>query len=368
MKCLVIGGAGFIWSHTVDALLEKGYDVRILDNLSHPAHTKGKPSYLPQDAEFMLGDVCNKENLRKALQNVDVIFHFAAHNSYSSDFSYVFQVNCVSTALLYEIIVEDKLDIKKVIVASSQAVYGEGKYRCPNCNRIKYPNIRSLAQLEKGECELFCDSCNGMLQAMWTNENRVNPQSQYAISKHTQELTSLSLAKRYNIPTCCLRYSNVQGSRQSIFSGYSGACRIFCVNQFFDKQPSIYEDGKQKRDFVNVKDVVAANLVVLKSPKADYKAFNVGGGKTYSIIEFANMVSGIFNKNIKAKFTGEYRFGDTRHIFSDISHLKELGWKPRFSPEVSIREFVNWVNELKDVKNVLADAEEQMRLFKILRN
>lgn len=367
MRCLITGGAGFIGSHTVDALLKKGYKVRILDNLTKPVHLKGKPSYLPSDAEFFLGDVRNKDDWQKALRDVDVVFHFAAYQDYLPDFSKFFHVNCVSTALLYELIEEEKLEIQKVIVASSQAVYGEGKYRCPKCNRIKFPNIRLLNRLEKGDWELRCDECKNLLQAMWTNENRVNPQNQYAISKYTQELISINLGRRYNIPTCCLRYSIVQGPRQSIFNAYSGACRIFCISQFFNKQPSVYEDGKQIRDFVNIQDVVAANLTVLESSKADYKVFNVGGGKAYTVLEFANIVSSIFGKNIEPQITGEFRFGDTRHIFSDTSRLKELGWKQKFTPKESVEDYISWLEKLNNIDNVLAEAEKQMKNLNVLR-
>ncbi len=367
MRCLITGGAGFIGSHTVDALIKKGYKVRILDDLSHPNHKNGKPSYLHQGAEFILGSVCNKEDLQKALQDVDFVYHFAAYKSYLPDFGKFFYVNSVGTGLLYEVIIEEKLEIKKVIVASSQAVYGEGKYRCPSCNKIKYPNIRSVAQLENGQYELCCDTCKSVLQAMWTNENRVNPQNQYAISKYTQELTSLTIGKRYRIPTCCLRYSIVQGPRQSIYNAYSGACRIFGINQFFNKRPSIFEDGKQVRDFVNIYDVVDANITVLESTKVNNKVFNVGGGDTYSILEFANIVSKVFGKNISSKLTGEYRYGDTRHIFSDISRLGELGWKPKFHPEDSVKSYKEWLEELPIVDNVIDDFEKEMKKLSVIR-
>ncbi|MDZ7265095.1 MAG: NAD-dependent epimerase/dehydratase family protein, partial [candidate division KSB1 bacterium] len=256
MNCLVTGGAGFIGSHTVDALLARGYRVRILDNLSKPVHLKGKPGYLPADAEFMLGDVRNKDDWEKALQGVDVVFHFAAYQDYLPDFSKFFYVNSMGTALLYEIIVEKRLNIQKVIVASSQAVYGEGKYRCPKCNRIKFPDLRTENDLMNGRWNHRCQDCGATLQAMWTNENRVNPQNQYALSKYSQEQLSLNLGKRYQIPTVCLRYSIVQGPRQSIYNAYSGACRIFSLSLFFDRQPPVYEDGNQVRDFVNIHDVV----------------------------------------------------------------------------------------------------------------
>ncbi len=368
MRCLVTGGAGFIGSHTVDALLARGDDVRILDNLSKPVHLKGKPDYLPADVEFMLGDVRSKDDWIKALDGVDAIFHFAAYQDYLPDFSTFFHINAVGTALMYEVIVEKKLDVRKIVVASSQAVYGEGKYRCAKCNRIKFPDIRSAEQLMQQQWELVCDDCGHPLKAMWTNENRVNPQNQYAISKYTQEITSINLGRRYDIPTACLRYSIVQGPRQSIYNAYSGACRIFSLSLFFDQAPPVYEDGQQQRDFVNIHDVVAANLTVLDSPKADYRVFNVGGGKAYTVEAFARIVSDVFGKSIEPDITGKYRFGDTRNIFSDISRLRELGWRPHFTPRDSVQEYVEWLRTLDGIENVLEEAEKKMRQLNVIRD
>lgn len=368
MNCLVAGGAGFIGSHTVDALLARGYNVRILDILAKPVHRNGKPDYIPDQVDFMIGDVRNKEDWERALEGIDVVYNFAAHQDYLPDFSTFFHVNSVGTALLYEIIVEKKLPIKKVIVASSQAVYGEGKYRCPRCNRIKFPDIRDRESLEAGHWNHRCQDCSSTLQAMWTNEKRVNPQNQYALSKYSQEQVSINLGKRYQIPTVCLRYSIVQGPRQSIYNAYSGACRIFCLNLFFDRQPPVYEDGNQVRDFVNIGDVVQANLRVLDAPQADYQIFNVGCGKTYTVLEFAQRVAKIFDKKITPKITGQYRFGDTRHIFSDISKLKSIGWKPTHKIEDSIKAYIGWLENLNDIDNVLDHTEKQMKALNVVRS
>jgi len=368
MNCLVAGGAGFIGSHTVDALLARGYQVRILDNLSKPVHLKGKPNYIPDEAEFFLGDVRNRADWDQALEGIDVVFNFAAYQDYLPDFSKFVHVNSVGTALLYETVVEKKLPIKKIIVASSQAVYGEGKYRCPRCNRIKFPDIREISDLERGKWNHCCQDCATPLQAMWTNEKRVNPQNQYALSKYSQEQLSTNLGKRYQIPTVCLRYSIVQGPRQSIYNAYSGACRIFCLSLFFDRQPPVYEDGMQVRDFVNIFDVVQANLKVLDSPHADYQIFNVGCGKTYTVLEFAQLVAKVFDKKITPKITGQYRFGDTRHIFSDISKLKSIGWKPVHKVEDSIKAYIEWLKELNEIDDVLDHAEQQMKALNVVRS
>jgi dTDP-L-rhamnose 4-epimerase len=228
MRVLVTGGAGFIGSHTVDALIEKGYDVRILCNLSERVHKNGAPPYLPEKAEFIKGDVRSRSDWIKALENVDAVYHFAAYQDYMPDFSTYFHVNSVGTSLLYEVAVEKNFPLKKIIIASSQAIYGEGKYKCVKDGH-QYPDIRLDEQLTDGCWEVPCPVCGKEMTPQWSDESQVNPQNQYGISKYSQELIALNLGKRYSIPTVCLRYSIVQGARQSFYNSYSGAMRIFCL-------------------------------------------------------------------------------------------------------------------------------------------
>lgn len=374
-RVLVTGGAGFIGSHTVDALILKNHQVRILDNFEKPVHLKGKPNYIPKDVELIEGDVRNKRDWEQALDGVDVVYHFAAYQDYLTDFSKFFHVNSVGTALLFEVVVERNIPLQKVIVASSQAVYGEGKYKCPNdkCqspiknNGICYPDIRSEEQLSKGQWDHRCPDCGEVLEPLPTDESKVNPQNQYAISKYSQELTALNLGKRYGIPTVAMRYSIVQGPRQSFYNAYSGACRIFGLNYFFNKQPIIYEDGKQIRDFVNIHDVVSANIMVLEEPKANYQVFNVGGGTEYTVKEFAEIVRKVFGKNEPPKITGEYRYGDTRHIISDIKKLKALGWEPEHSPLKSVMDYAAWLEEQVDINDVLDYTDKKMKELNVVR-
>jgi dTDP-L-rhamnose 4-epimerase len=366
MHILVTGGAGFIGSHTVDEVLRRGHRVRIIDSLEKPVHLKGRPDYIPEAAEFIEGDVRNRKDMERALKDIGVVFHLAAYQDYLPDFSKFFQVNCVGTALIYELIVEKALPIKKVIVASSQAVYGEGKYRCDK-HGIFFPNIRSTEQLERGEWEINCPQCKKAGTPQITDEEIVNPQNQYAISKYTQELIALNLGRRYHIPTTALRYSIVQGPRQSFCNAYSGACRIFCLSAYFDRQLPIYEDGMQLRDYVNIGDVVKANLLVMDDPRADYQVFNVGGGKGYTVIEFARIVAKTFGKEFKPEITGEFRFGDTRHIISSIDKLKALGWKPKNSVEKSVRDYYEWLNNRAVTEDILDYAEKKMRELKVVR-
>jgi dTDP-L-rhamnose 4-epimerase len=365
-KVLVTGGAGFIGSHTVDRLLKIGYDVRILDNLQKPVHLKGKPSYIPKEAEFILGDVRDKDTIEKALENVDYVFHLAAYQDYLPDFSTFFHVNSVSTALIYEIAVAKQLPIKKIIVASSQFVNGEGIYKDKNGNFF-YPKRRTNQQLEKSQWD-FTDIEGNKLDYIWTPETYACPPNQYAISKYSQELMALNFGERYNIPSVAMRYSIVQGSRQSFYNMYSGACRIFSLSYYFDKAPTVYEDGLMIRDFVNVHDVVDANILVMQDERANYNAYNVGGGKAYTVKSFAEIVAKEFGKeHIKPNISGEYRFGDTRNACSEITKLKSLGWSPLRTAADSVKEYVEYLKAQTDIQDILDYAEKTMKNLNVVR-
>ena len=195
----------------------------------------------------------------------------------------------------------------------------------------------------------------------------INPQNQYALSKHSEESIAINLGRRYGIPSVALRYSIVQGPRQSFYNAYSGANRIFSLNLFLDKPPTIYEDGGQVRDYVNIHDVVRANLLVLEKDEANYQIFNVGGGKPYTVLEFYDIVKEVFAKDIEAKMPGVYRYGDTRHIFSDISKLRSLGWEPQFSPLKSVSDYKKYLEEQTDIQDILDYAEAQMKKMNVVR-
>ena len=366
MKALVIGGAGFIGSHTVDALLEAGHEVRILDCLQKPVHLKGRPEYLQPEAEFVEGDIRDKELLLTCLRGVDVVFNFAAYQDYLPDFSTFFHVNAVGTALIYELILEHKLPVQKVVVATSQAVAGEGLYHDADGNAFT-PDIRPEAQLEKGQWEVLD---NQGRPAAWqlTPETVANPQNQYGMSKLSQEMITLQLGKRYDIPSVAMRYSIVQGPRQSFYNAYSGACRIFSLSLYFDKAPIVYEDGQQIRDFVNIHDVVAANMLVMKDDRANYRAFNVGGGRPYTVQAFADTCCKVFEKEIQPQLPGHYRYGDTRHICSDITALRSLGWKPTQTCEDSVREYREYLEQQTDIEDILDYAEKKMKAMNVVRS
>lgn len=366
-KVLVTGGAGFIGSHTADLLLEEGYEVRVLDNLSEPVHAeKIWPDYLSSDLEKVLGDVRNREDWEEALDGVDFVIHLAAYQDLLPNYSKFFTTNTVGTSLLYEIIVEKRLPIKKIIVASSQFVYGEGKYMCGK-DGVVYAPPRQLEDLEKGQWDPRCPVCGGKVVSQPLTEDYANPRNQYSISKYSQELIGLNLGQLNNIPTVALRYSIVQGPRQSFRNAYSGVLRIFTLKNLRGEPAPIYEDGQQLRDYVNVEDVARATLLVLENDRADYQVFNVGGGKGYTVLDFANIVAGATGFKGAPRMAGEFRLGDTRHSVSDISKLESLGWSPTKSPKDSVQEYVSWIKTQKMDKDYTGEAEEKMRELGTLR-
>jgi dTDP-L-rhamnose 4-epimerase len=370
MKILITGGAGFIGSHTADALIAGGHTVRILDNLQSTVHPKGKPAYLHPKADFILGDVRDAKAWRKALEGVEAVYHLAAYQDYLPDFSTFFTVNAASTALLYELLVaEPKLHrVQKVIVAASQAVMGEGRYNCKNCaDHDFFPEIRLEAQLAKGQWEHRCPVCGSQLQWQPSDESVIRPCNQYALSKHSQEQIAIQLGRRYAIASVVMRYSIVQGPRQSFYNAYSGAMRIFALSLYFDRAPTIYEDGRQIRDFVNIYDVVDANLRVLETPAADYQVFNVGGGTAWTVSRFYEAMQTQVGKHLDAHMDGYYRYGDTRHIFSDTSKLKALGWIAKRSVSDSIQDYWDYLTAFQEKSDILAYAEHHMRQLNVIR-
>jgi len=368
LKVLITGGAGFIGSHTTDLLLEKGYEVRILDSLEPPVHhQRQKPEYIPDGVEFILGDVRNKSDMGKALQGVDAIYHLAAYQGYLTDFSKFASVNDSGTALLYEVIVNEHLPVEKVILGSSQAVYGEGKYEC-HTHGVQYPPPRELSQLEREEWEIKCPLCSQSLRPLPIDESRVNPHNQYAVSKYSQELYALTLGKRFSIPTVVLRYSITQGPRQSFYNAYSGILRIFTTRLLNSLPPIIYEDGKQLRDYVHVGDVAEANLLVLENDSANFEVFNVGGNKAMTVLEYAKLVMTILRKNMQPEIHSEFRFGDVHHIVSDVSKLKRLGWQLKIPLEQAVREYLEWVQKQAEISDYSAEAEKMMRRQGVIRS
>ncbi len=366
MKILVTGGAGFIGSHTCDRLLSLGHEVIVLDALTRPVHRNGRPAYLTPGTHFYQGDTRNRDLVTNLLRRVNAVYHFAAYQDYLPDFSRFSDVNVVSTALLYEIIVAERLDLARVVVASSQSAMGEGLYWCP-VDGEQTPGMRPESALAAGQWDIPCPVCGGRMELRATPERVSNPQNAYGMSKLGQEMIAINLGHRYGIPTVALRYSIVQGPRQSVYNAYSGACRIFCLSYLLGKAPILYEDGGAIRDYVNVEDVVDANVLVLWDDRAAGRVFNVGGGQAVTTGELADIVMRQYGSDQPGIVTGEYRFGDTRHIVSDISALRELGWEPRHTPTQSVAAYAAWLEDIEGLHAVLAEADARMRALGVVR-
>jgi dTDP-L-rhamnose 4-epimerase len=360
MKVLVTGGAGFIGSHLVDRFLQEGFQVRVLDNLDPRVHPHGLPSYLPRNIEFLHGDVTDRETLLFALRGVDVVSHQAAYQDYMLDFSRFLCVNAVGTALMFELIVQHHLPVKKVIVASSQAIYGEGQYECKEHGSF-LPRPRSQQQLRHENWEIGCPVCGQTAVSRRLEEPEVNPYNQYAVSKLAQEKSALGLGWLHGIPTVALRYSITQGARQSLFNHYSGVCRIFCSRAMRNEPLIIYEDGYQTRDFVHIQDVLEANMLVLRNDHANFQAFNVGSGISTTIREYAEEVLRRVRSSAGIKLSGEYRCGDNRHSVSSVEKLKELGWRPQRGLDAILDDFLAWVGEIGGIPQQIGDAYADMR-------
>ena len=363
MKVLVTGGAGFIGSHTVDLLLEKGYQVRILDSLQPRVHPRGKPDYVPAEAEFIKGDVADPGDLAPALDGVDYVFHLAAYQDYMPDFSRFIHTNTESAALMFELIVGDpkRYPVQKIIFASSQAVSGEGKYRCVENDAIFYPGPRSPGDLCRAQWDFACADCGGPAEPQLIDEATCNnPHTAYGVSKYAIELLAFNLGRRYGIATAAMRYTYVQGPRNSFYNAYSGIARRFALRIRAGLPPVCYEDGQQLRDYVNVYDVARANLLALESPQADGMAFNVGGGRAVTVREFARIMLDASGSSLEPQVPGEFRLGDTRHTVSDITRMQALGWQPTIPVEANVHQYLDWLDTQTGTEEYLFEAERIM--------
>jgi dTDP-L-rhamnose 4-epimerase len=385
--CLVTGGAGFIGSHTVDLLVAHGYEVRVLDSLQPRVHPTGKPSWLSSSAEFVQGDVTDAPTMRQALEGVHSVIHLAAYQDYMPDFSRFIHTNTESAALIFEIAVSDpaRYPLQKVVFASSQAVCGDGRYLCTSCaggvaapamsdqlvsptlaygftsEAVHVPPPRSMEQLRRGDWDVRCPECGHAMSPLLIDERTVSPGTAYGISKYAIELLADRLGRRYEIPTACMRYTYVQGPRNSFHNPYSGVARRFVLRLLDGLAPVIYEDGEQLRDYVNVRDVARANLLVLEDERSNYGVFNVGGGRATPVHTVAEILIAAFRSDLRAEVPGEFRVGDTRHTVSDISALRALGWAPTVSLEDSLAEYAAWVREQGGASGRIEETERIMR-------
>ena len=359
---LITGGAGFIGSNLTRKLVDKGFKVTILDNLSKQIHGETQNSTLYKSikdiANFIKGDVCNKSDWKKAIRGQDAVIHLAAETGTGQsmyEISRYNEVNILGTSHLLDILSNGNHSIKKIIIASSRSIYGEGKYICEK-DGIVYPNERKDSDMEVGKFNPICDKCGESLILCSTDEDsKIHPSSIYGITKQQQEQMILLMGKTLNIPAVALRYQNVYGPGQSLSNPYTGILSIFSTRLLNENDIDIYEDGQESRDFVFIDDVVNATILALEKSEANNQIFNVGSGVATSVSEVANLLKSLYNSDVNISVSGKYRLGDIRHNYADLLKIKKgLGFCPKFDFISGITSFVNWVK----TQDVMEDKYE----------
>jgi dTDP-L-rhamnose 4-epimerase len=360
-RALVTGGAGLIGSHVADLLRREGWSVRVLDNLEPQTHRHGKPAWIGKDVEFIEGDVVDRETITSALSNIDVVFHQAAYGGYMPEIAKYVRVNSLGTAQMLEIIREQNLPIKKIVVASSQAVYSEGAATCPE-HGLVFPDVRPVEQLQAGDWSVHCPICQAVTTSAPTPERApVGGETVYGLTKVDQEKLVLLWGKQIGIPTVALRYSCTYGPRQSIFNPYTGVIAIFCTRLLNDLPPVLYEDGEQTRDFSFVEDIARANLLAAESDKLDGLPVNVGSGEGVSIRQVAEQISDALDIHIAPEVNGEFRPGEMRHLTSGTERIRAAGYAPQVDLATGIRRYLDWIRQQADVRDYFSEAANILR-------
>jgi dTDP-L-rhamnose 4-epimerase len=346
-RVLITGGAGFIGSHLADELLEHGYEVRALDNLSDQVHGSdgGRPGYLSPEVELIEGDVRDPETVRKALDGVDAVFHYAARVGVGQSMYEIEKytsVNNLGTAVLLEALIERP--VRRLVVASSMSIYGEGLYVDAQ-GRPVIGQERDLERLKAHDWEVRDEQGQALTPVPTPETKTPCLSSVYALSKHDQERLCLMAGRAYSIPTVALRFFNVYGTRQALSNPYTGVLAIFASRLLNGNPPLIFEDGRQMRDFVHVSDVARASRLALEVEAARDQVFNVGSGRQYTVLEIARSMAKVLGREeIAAEVTGKYRVGDIRHCFADVSLARRvLGYQPQMPLERGLIELSSWL-------------------------
>ncbi len=351
---LISGGAGFIGSNLALKLLDRGYEVTILDNLNPQIHgfaPEKSYSYnlIKDKVRFVKGDVNSAQDWEVALREVNVVIHLAAETGTGQSMyeinKYV-NSNIGGTANLLELLTEDKHHVNKLVIAASRAVYGEGKFECKK-HGVVYPESRADKDMKKGDFEVKCPICNDKVTVLATDENsKLHPTSVYGFTKQAQEELCMIVGKSINVPVVSFRFQNVYGPGQSLKNPYTGILSIFSTRIKNGNDLNIFEDGLETRDFVYIDDVTDAIILGIEKDAANYEIFNVGSGEKIDVLTVANVLKEKYKANIKINVTGNYRLGDIRHNLGDLSSISaKLGYYPKVSFKEGISNFVDWVEK-----------------------
>jgi dTDP-L-rhamnose 4-epimerase len=365
-RVLVTGGAGFVGSHLVDAILRRGHSVTVYDNVTPQVHAGSVPEYLSTDVRLIRGDMRDLAKLTNAVRGADVIFHLAAAVGVGQsmyEIANYMGANTQGTANLLQAVLDSRCKIEKLVLASSMSIYGEGKYTCDTCGDMA-PPPRPVEQLKNKDWEAHCPECGTVLAPIPTDESKpLQCTSIYALSKKDQEEMCLLFGRTYGVPVVALRYFNIYGTRQALSNPYTGVAAIFASRLLNGNPPLVFEDGDQKRDFVSVHDVVQANLLAVEGSKADGMALNIGSGRPIRIRDIASTLAAALGVDVEAQVTGKYRAGDIRHCFADISNAaRVLGYMPRVDFQDGIVELVAWLRS-QTARDRAAQAVEELNVF-----
>ena len=346
---LITGGAGFIGSNLALQLVAQGYSVTVLDNLSEQIHGTDSTLYasIRDKVRFIKGDVRHAPDWYTALEGQHIVVHLAAETGTGQSMyevqKYV-DVNINGTAIFLDYLVNQPHNVEKVVIASSRAIYGEGKYFSESHGFV-YPTERAEADMLRGDFEPKCPFSGGALTLQATDEeSKIHPSSLYGITKQNQEQMVLNICKSLSIPAVAFRYQNVYGPGQSLKNPYTGILSIFSTQIRNGNSISIFEDGMESRDFVYIDDVVQATVLGIESDAAAYEVFNVGSGVATPVLQVAETLKSYYGASIAIQVTGNFRLGDIRHNYADLTKIKKvLGFEPRFDFATGVRRFVDWV-------------------------
>ena len=373
-RVLITGGAGFVGSHLADALSAAGYDVTLLDNLEPQVHAQApeRPAYLDPEHRLIIGDIRNPDAVCPLVATSDIVVHLAAMVGVGQSMYQVRRytdVNTMGMATLLEALTQHRDRVRKLVVASSMSIYGEGAYRCGSCGPVA-PRLRPTEQLTAGQWEVRCPRCGRVLDPVATNEEKpLYPTSIYAVNKRDHEEMALAFGQAYALPAVALRFFNIYGSRQALTNPYTGVAAIFSGRMLAGQTPVVYEDGLQLRDFVHVSDVVQACCLAIESAAADYQVFNVGTGRPLSILRVGELLAQELGWTGGFEVLRKFRAGDIRHCYADITRIRSsLGYKPRHQFEEGVRELVAWVSHQQGLTQASeGEADRQLHAHGLVR-